>query len=168
MSSQLIPSQNPALSGRHALQCENPEDLDALFAAYVEAYQPANIVEEHLVEQMVGGHWRVRRLGTVKQGLMNQARAELKSEMGAADFAAADGDMLFARTLHEINRHADLLQFLAQYEAGLRRSHKSTRNLLLEVRNGRPKPRLRKALSPQTIALIELPAKYFPRPKRAR
>ena len=54
--------------------------------------------------------------------------------------------MGFARTLHEIQRHANLLKFLAQYEAGLRRSHISSRSLpcrrnrvyLILARYGRP------------------------------
>ncbi|MEO7650035.1 MAG: hypothetical protein ABIZ80_06175 [Bryobacteraceae bacterium] len=168
MPSNLIPSQNPALFRRHALSCENPEDLDVLFAAYVDAFRPANPVEEDLIEEMAGSHWRMHRLGTVKRGLMQQARAELKTEMGPADFAAAQGDMLFARTLHEMNRHAKLLQFLAQYEAGLRREYKSSRNMFLEMRTGRPKPRRQKPLSSQAMALLDLPVPYFPRPKRTK
>ena len=168
MSPQLIPSQNPAFLRRHVLSCENPKDLDVLFAAYMEAYQPSAITEQVLVEDMIGRHWRVRRLASLKQSMMQQAISEVKAEMDPADLAALDSDTRSALILNQICRHAKALKSLAQYEAGLRRNHKSSRALLLELKKSRPQPLPRKTPSPQAIALIELPGAYFPRSKSVR
>ena len=43
------------------LDCENRDHFDELLNTFLGIYQPANLAEEDLVEEMVAARWRIRR-----------------------------------------------------------------------------------------------------------
>jgi len=43
------------------LDCENPDHFEKLLETFFNIYQPANLAEEDLVEEMVAARWRIRR-----------------------------------------------------------------------------------------------------------
>jgi hypothetical protein len=54
------------------LAYEDPQEFEDVLAGYMTFFRPANVVEQHLVEDMFASPWRIRRLKAVKRALIDQ------------------------------------------------------------------------------------------------
>ena len=78
-----ITAEGKAISARNSLRhglrakevvlpTESREDYEALRDAYIQRFQPADPVEEDLVESMAAARWRLRRISAIETSLLEK------------------------------------------------------------------------------------------------
>ena len=53
------------------LECENPDQFQAMLEEYAATYQPGNAVEQDLVDEMLSSRWRSGRLSMIVTSLLD-------------------------------------------------------------------------------------------------
>src|SRR6476646_5921080 len=71
------------MTARHnmLLECESSELFNRVVDDYTAVYQPANIVERDLLEEIIGAKWRIRRLKIIEVALMDYEMADKREEI---------------------------------------------------------------------------------------
>jgi hypothetical protein len=107
------------------LRNENPETWKRVLAAHVDRYNPADAIEEELVEDIAFCRWRLRRFRGVDTALWDLQMDDLAGQF-AARYEAADETVRLACAFRGDNS----LQLASRYEGRLRRSYeRAIRNL---------------------------------------
>jgi hypothetical protein len=116
---------------------ESREEYNALFAAHVERFQPADPVELPLVEAMADARWRLRRMANIESALLtNQMAYSMAAEDGAYRLLQ-DDDQRLAYVFDECHRSLSLLN---RYESSLNRSFDRALKQLQALQKSRPTP----------------------------
>src|SRR5262249_36340393 len=97
-----------------------PRQFQQILDEYKAAYQPLNLIERDLVEDMFGAAWRIRRMKMIETALIN-------SEMDHPDTSIA----VALRTLVGPSR---ALALITRHESNLDRILRRSRQALLDFR----------------------------------
>ena len=105
-----------------------------MLAAYTEHFQPANIVEQDLIEEMVAAKWRHRRALAFQNAALDlqMQKDEPKIE---AEFESLDGET--RQVLALANLSPSLWQNMHRYEIAAARAYHRALKTLLQLQAGR-------------------------------
>ncbi len=113
----LIPGENPDHYYRHSAEVENE-------------LQPATLLEETLVDQVVDITWRLKRFARIEAAVINELYDSAAEHPRSED---KDEDQLLGKSL----AHSNALNGLSRYEAQLSRRYQNTMKELRELRKRR-------------------------------
>ncbi len=122
------------------LSIEDQPHFDAMFSEYMEEFNPTGIEERDLVEEIVAGRWRQKRLWGVETALFELALLD-SEEATAKKFETADETTRIAFALLRQHGHLRAVDLLSRYEGRLRRLHERARRDLERVQASKmPEP----------------------------
>ena len=114
------------------LDCENPDHFQDLLETFFGIYQPANLAEQDLVEEMVAARWRIRRMWTIEANLFND---EVRAQGSRTDSLKPGVHLALAfRTLADSSRS---LSLSSRYESRLQRIYDRAYRTLRELQYAR-------------------------------
>jgi hypothetical protein len=117
---------------------ESRERFAAMLADYVEVFQPANAVEEDLVEDMVDNRWRKRRAVGIYNAALDLQMSKDRAEVEKL-FNKIDGETRQAIAMTNLCKSTDLLRNLHRYESTAVRGYFRAMNMLLKLQAARRK-----------------------------
>ena len=100
------------------LPTESQEDYEALLAAHVERFQPADPIEMDLVESMAVARWRLRRITNIETHLLSN-EMDAAEARDAANLKPKDHDQRLAQVFERSNRSLTLMM---RYEIAFHRT----------------------------------------------
>jgi hypothetical protein len=115
------------------LECEDPVQFQKLNDEYVAFYQPANPVERHLVQEIIGADWRIRRLQMIEVALVDYEMATNQEEIEKKVIGFDAGIHLgFSfKALADTSRATALL---SRYESRLQRTWHRSHQAFMDLR----------------------------------
>ena len=143
-----ITEEGKAISARNSLRhgltakavvlpTESREDYQALLAAHVERFQPADPVEMDLVESMAASRWRLRRVANIETHLLTN-QMTWNADNNSSYKELEDDDQRLAYVFH---LRAEQIALLARYENSLNRAFdRALKQLQLLQRTRVPPP----------------------------
>ena len=135
---------------------ESQDDFNELESSYRETYNPANAVQNDLLQEMVNARWRLKRIQEMEHAVIQKAIRE-QSELLPECAPAAEARALAYAELAE----SKSFRMLARYAAQLRRAYEKARKELLELQavaqneESQNEPML--ALTPQLLDVLFTP-----------
>src|SRR5260370_23859422 len=100
---------------------------------YNTTYKPVTLEEQNLVAEMFATGWRIRRATTIEVALIDSEMITEEAKV-KAKFAIVNGGMHLASAFRSLADESKSLALVLRYESRLRRIHKQTYNMLLQVR----------------------------------
>jgi hypothetical protein len=120
------------------LDCENPDHFNELLNTFFDIYQPANLAEQDLVEEMVAARWRIRRMWTIEANLFND---EVRTQGSKTD--SPKPGVHLSRAFRALADDSHALSLANRYEARLQRIYDRAYRTLRELQCSRqPQPTL--------------------------
>ena len=114
---------------------ESAGDFQALLAAHVQRFRPADSIEMDLVESMAVARWRLRRIASIEANML----ANAMSDTDRLHHAPQNHDQRLARVFKDCSGQIDLL---TRYEGSLNRTFdRALRQLQLLQRTPSAPPR---------------------------
>ena len=97
---------------------ESQEDYQALLAAHVERFQPADPIEMELVETMAAARWRLRRIANIETHMLSN-QMTWNSKHNSSYKELEDDDQRLAYVFEQLS---EKLALLVRYESSLNRT----------------------------------------------
>jgi hypothetical protein len=118
------------------LDCENPDHFHELMETFLDIYQPTNLAEQDLVEEMVAARWRIRRMWTIEANLFND---EVHTQGSKTD--SPKPGVHLARAFRGLADDSRSLSLANRYESRLQRIYDRAYSTLRELQSSRqPSP----------------------------
>ena len=83
------------------LQCEPPEDYQAMLAEHIAIHQPATPPEKELVDQMAIARWRIRRFVAAETDLIDSEMVRNREKVNK-EFAPTDSGVHLAMAIRSL------------------------------------------------------------------
>jgi hypothetical protein len=137
-----------ALTANLIVLCtEDKARFDAMLEAYVQELKPVGIEENDLLEEIVVGKWRQKRLWAVESSILEMAMLEADKAL-EAKFCEADEGTRIAFAMIRQHGQIKALELVSRYEGRARRLHQTARKDL---------ERLQSARKPKVAAVLPKP-----------
>ncbi len=114
------------------LSIEDQPHFDAMLSEYLQEFNPTGIEERDLVDEIVAGRWRQKRLWGVETALFELALLD-SEEATAKKFETAGETTRIAFALLRQHGHLRAVDLLSCYEGGLRRLRERARRDLEHI-----------------------------------
>jgi hypothetical protein len=122
----------------HTLPQESDQEFQAFLDAYIDRYQPADIVELDLVQTMATTRWRLRRIAVMETDLFDNELAVSQDQI-ADEFEEIDDGGRLAWVFKKLAGESKALALLMRYEASLNRLYERTAKQLAELQSNVPR-----------------------------
>lgn len=126
---------------RHGLTANFPlldhelsDEFQSFLDAYIDRYQPADVVELDLVQTMAIARWRLRRIAAIETALFENKILTSEEEI-AEEFDSIDGPNRLAWVFEKMAGESRALALLMRYEASLNRLYERAAKQLKELQN---------------------------------
>jgi hypothetical protein len=133
------------------LQCESPEDYQAMLAEHIAIHQPATPPEKELVDQMAIARWRIRRFVAAETDLIDSEMVRNREKVNK-EFAPTDSGVHLAMAIRSLADESRALSLMSRYESRLQRVHDKAYAALRELQQSRahnpPRPSRRPPYCP--------------------
>ena len=114
------------------LECEDPDEFQAMLDEYGVTYQPGNAIEQDLVDEMVASRWRSGRLSMIVTSLLDMQMDQQNQTPVSADPARP-----VAIAFRSMADESEALALALRYESRLRRIHERAFATLRELQRER-------------------------------
>ena len=123
------------ITSRHnmLLACEDPALFQKMVEDYSAVYQPANVVERDLVEEIIGAKWRIRRLKTIEVALIDY-EMDTCAEQIAEKLEKFDTGIHLAVAFKGLTDGSRSVSLLSRYESRLHRIALRAHQTFMDVR----------------------------------
>ena len=101
---------------------ESPELYEETRLQYLTRFQPADKVEEHLVDQLVACHWRMNRMATLESASLDLQMDSQQTEIDA-DFESIDPATRAAIAFQSLGEVTHALETYRRFESTLARQY---------------------------------------------
>ncbi len=152
------------------LQNENPEDYARLAADFADTFQPANLAEGSLVQEMVNSQWKRLRAEAIETGLMDLALCAIEPELGKTFDGEVDESIKIALAYRKnFENNARALANIERQIVRLSRLFQRSHDKLKELQEDRKREERERAEKDEQTAkteartqqpnIVEMPAK---------
>ena len=126
------------LTARHTLilQCESPEDYQAMLAEHIVIHQPVTPPEKELVDQMTIARWRIRRFVAAETDLIDSEIVRNREKVNK-EFAPTDSGVHLAMAIRSLADESRALSLMSRYESRLQRVHDKAYAALRDLQQSR-------------------------------
>ena len=116
------------------LECENPDQFQAMLDEYAETYQPGNAIEQDLVDEMLSSRWRSERLLMIVTSLLD---TQMHQQLPCAPHLPPDPARPLATAFKTLADDSKALALALRYETRLRRIFERAFDTLRELQKER-------------------------------
>ena len=152
------------------LQNENPEDYARLAADFADTFQPANLAEGSLVQEMINAQWKRVRAEAIETGLMDLALCAVEPELGKTFEGEVDESIKIALAYRKnFENNARALANIERQIVRLSRMFQKSHDKLKELQEDRKREERERAGQAEQTAkteartaqphIVEMPAK---------
>ena len=126
------------LTAHHTLilQCESPEEYQAMLAEHIAIHQPVTPPEKELVDQMAIARWRIRRFVAAETDLIDSEMVRNREKVNK-EFAPPDSGVHLAMAIRSLADESRALSLMSRYESRLQRVHDKAYAALRELQQSR-------------------------------
>ena len=118
------------------LQCESPEEYQAMLAEHIAIHQPVTPPEKELVDQMAIARWRIRRFVAAETDLIDSEIVRNREKVNK-EFAPTDSGVHLAMAIRSLADESRALSLMSRYESRLQRVHDKAYAALRELQQSR-------------------------------
>ena len=118
------------------LQCESPEDYQAMLAEHIAIHQPVTPPEKELVDQMAIARWRIRRFVAAETDLIDSEMVRNREKVNK-EFAPTDSGVHLAMAIRSLADESRALSLMSRYESRHQRVHDKAYAALRELQKSR-------------------------------
>ena len=118
------------------LQCESPEDYQAMLAEHIAIHQPVTAPEKELVDQMTIARWRIRRFVAAETDLIDSEMVRNREKVNK-EFAPTHSGVHLAMAIRSLADESQALSLMSRYESRLQRVHDKAYAALRELQQPR-------------------------------
>jgi len=115
------------------LECEDPAEFQRLVDEYTSFYQPANPVERHFVEEIIGADWRIRRLKIIEVALVDHQMATNQEEIEKT-LTGFDSGIHLGLSFKGLSDDSRSVSLLSRYESRLHRIYNRSHQAFMDLR----------------------------------
>jgi hypothetical protein len=147
------------LTAHHTLilQCESPEDYQAMLAEHIAIHQPVTPPEKELVDQMTIARWRIRRFVAAETDLIDSEMVRNREKVNK-EFAPTDSGVHLAMAIRSLADESRALSLMSRYESRLQRVHDKAYAALRELQQSRAhRPSVSAGADPESSAVSPTP-----------
>jgi hypothetical protein len=127
---------------------ESQAQFDDLHQTYVLEFRPKSGVEMDLIDQMVAGQWRLRRIWRMQTAALDLKIDRQEAEI-AKNFQQIDECTRVTVAFTALANEEKSLDLLLRYETAYTRMYQRALNTLLKLRRERPEPPAEQELEPK-------------------
>src|SRR6266481_7604088 len=117
------------------LECEDPDEFQAMLDEYGVTYQPGNAIEQDLVDEMISARWRGGRLAMIVTSLLDMQMDEQRQSVQPPP--RRDPARPIATAFMSLADQSKALALALRYESRLRRIHERAFSTLRELQRER-------------------------------
>jgi len=111
------------------LECENPDEFNAMLAEFEEIYRPANPEQKNLVDEMVAARWKLDRYGLIEAALIDDELETRRKLPGNHP----DIGISLSRAIRSLADGSAALNLIRRYQANLHRVYDKAYRILREL-----------------------------------
>jgi hypothetical protein len=120
-------------SRRVIIETESEDEFRAFHESFLNAFSPANPIEQRLVDQYVAASWRLDRIGNIETALLDLEMARQQPEIDQ-EFDVCDADTRAAIAFQNLCDKSTVLPAVSRYEARYRRAAERALKTLTALR----------------------------------